>query len=128
MTSNVKTGRTFRRRDGSRFTFVEGTAVETRELRRHRAQPVSWGEVTMDQFSAWLRRSQKRFDLALAIICFFLVVGTIFLAFGGAAYLFFTDPSVSWTFWLFGFGFWVGPMTFFFYFLNGPSPRHSWGS
>lgn len=125
--ATIHTGRSFRRQDGSGFTF-EGRSVRTREVRRHRAQPYSWGEVTMDRFARWLRQSQKRFDLALAVVCFFLVMGAIFLGFGGAAYLFFSDPTVSWTFWMFGFGLWVGPMVFFFYFLNGPSPRHSWGS
>lgn len=121
--------RSFRRQDGSQFIFIDGPVVpETREIRRHRAEPVGWAEVTAERFAVWLRASQQRFDLALAVICFFLVMGAIFLGFGGAAYLFFPDPSVSWTFWALGLGQWLGAMLFFFSFLTGPSPRHGWSS
>lgn len=121
--SVYETTRSFQRNDGTIFLMLE--EGETREIRRHRAEPTGWGEVKLDQFGRWVRAKQQRVDTALAIICFFLVLGAIFLAFGGAAYLFYPDPSVSWTFWALGFGMWLASMTVFFSFMDWPSPRHA---
>jgi hypothetical protein len=116
-------GRMFHRQDGTIFLFEED--AETREIHRHRATPDTWPEIILERFGDWIRTTQHRIDTALAVVCFFLVIGTILLAFGGAAYLFWSDPSVSWTFWALGLGMWLVSMTFFFSFMDWPLPRHS---
>lgn len=115
--------RSFRRNDGSIFLMLE--EGETHEVRRHRAAPTSWSEIRLEQFGSWVRAKQARVDMALAVVCFFLVLGAVFLSFGGTAYLFFPDPSVSWTFWALGFGMWLVSMTIFFSFMDWPLPRHA---
>jgi hypothetical protein len=114
--------RSFRRQDGSIFLVQED--AEIRDIHSHRAAPRSRTEIALDQFGRWVRATQSRFDIALAIVCFFLVMGAIFLAFGGAAYLFWPDPAVSWTFWALGVGMWMISMTAFFSFMDWPLPRH----
>lgn len=115
--------RSFRRQDGTIFLLSEHT--ETREVRSHRALPDTWGEQTLERFSRWVRATQKRFDAALAIICFFLVLGAVLMGFGAAAYLFFSDPSVHWTFWALGLAMWLVSLVIFFSFMDWPLPRHS---
>lgn len=112
--------RAYTRQDGSKFV-IEGDG--TREVRTHRAMPQTYGEVQLERFGAWIRQSQYRFDVALAVVSFFLVMGTIFLAFGLAAMAFFSS-AVGWTFWMLGFGQWGVAMTFFFSFMDWPQPRH----
>jgi hypothetical protein len=113
--------RRFNRQDGTRFVLDEHG---TREVLSHRALPQTFGEIQLERFGAWVRASQYRFDLALAAVSFFLVSGSIFLAFGLAGFAF-VSSSIGWTFWLLGFGQWGIAMTFFFSFMNWPQPRHS---
>jgi hypothetical protein len=115
--------RSFRRQDGTIFLLQDD--AETREVPSHRALPDTWGEQTLERFGKWVRATQKRFDIALAVVCFFLVMGAIFMSFGGAAYLFFSDPSVHWTFWTLGLAMWIVSMTMFFSFMDWPLPRHT---
>lgn len=117
--------RSFRRQDGTIFLLQDD--AETRDVPRHRALPQSWGEQSLDRFGKWVRATQSRVDTALAIVCFFLVMGAIFMSFGGAAYLFFSDPAVHWIFWGLGLGMWLMSMTIFFSFMDWPLPKHSRG-
>lgn len=119
--TSAHTVRVFTRQDGTRFSISENDGY--REVARHRAPATSWGELRLAQFGSWVRGSQYRFDSALAVVSFFLVMGTVFLAFGLVAFGF-GDSTTGWTFWLIGFGLWGLSLTFFFSFLDWPQPRH----
>lgn len=122
--TQVRSRREFRRTDGSVIDIPGGPAMARRRVRTHRSVDETAVGAVAAQFGAWVRRTQRRFDTALAVVCSFLVAGAAFFIVGLVNFYLHLDSGRSWLFWLIGFGDWAVAMLIFFSFMNGPLPRH----
>lgn len=124
MEAQVQPRRQFRRTDGSVIDIPGRPAVVRARVHTHRYGDTTVFGTAVEQFGGWVRKTQARFDLALAFVCSMLVAGAVFFILGLINFSLHLNSARGWLFWLIGFGDWIVAAGIFFSFMNGPLPRH----